>query len=282
MLDLVDRVKVIEDLLENPSKEKYVYAALECRLTIEHLCYERFKLLNPYLGDSDLKNWTPASVVRQVSEEIDNKITQEIKLGFSLQTPNVEGQPTAADFEALEFIEVGEQSELELKKLHKLWQALSNLALHLPVPTISHGELAIYGNSEKIEKKVLECVEYFKSIKGNLIIGGLIGEVHSFNCLICGMEIRRPLETLTEPSHVHCINPKCAESYLLALDEDGDMSFTRQTIDFDCKCGEKIQVPLTQFYDMTLKHTLNVGCGICGGNTEVIMRPLSKYSAEGT
>ncbi|WP_237721954.1 hypothetical protein, partial [Vibrio parahaemolyticus] len=43
VLDLSKKVVEIEKLLEEGSDASITYAALECRLTIEYICYERFK-----------------------------------------------------------------------------------------------------------------------------------------------------------------------------------------------------------------------------------------------
>lgn len=282
MLNVQARIELIENLYKSPIEKNLTYAALECRLTIEYLCYERFRLLNPYLGEKDLNNWTPAKVVEQVSKEIDDQFTRELKISISPDVPSSDGKPTVADFEALDFQELGMQSELKFKKLHRLWQGVSNVALHIPVPTIANNELSIYGESKKIRKKIDDCLVYFKTLSGNLLFGGIIGEVFSFNCLICETEIRRPVASVKKPTHVHCINPKCLESYMLTPDEGG-FDYKRQTISFKCiECGDDLVVPLTQFYKLTINHTLSIKCTSCSGVTEVIMRPQSKCLSEST
>ena len=114
-------------------------------------------------------------------------------------------------------------------------------------------------------------------------MGGPLGEVFSFNCQSCTAEIRRPVNSIKNPVHVHCINPDCSESYMLELDNDGDCVSTRQTVAFKCKeCGEDLNVPITEFYNMTIRHQLRAKCFSCSGITEVIMQPKSKYEAENT
>jgi len=85
MLDIQKRIGVIERLLQEDTDQSLTYAALECRLTLEYLCYERFKLTYSYLSQDDLKNWVPKDVVKQVSEDVDDDIDKEFTLSISTQ-----------------------------------------------------------------------------------------------------------------------------------------------------------------------------------------------------
>lgn len=62
MLDIAKRIELINALLEQDTEQSLTYAALECRLTLEYLCYERFKLYLSYLSylsQNDLKTGSP-------------------------------------------------------------------------------------------------------------------------------------------------------------------------------------------------------------------------------
>lgn len=207
MLDISKRLNLIIALLEEDTMQSLTYAALECRLTLEYLCYERFKLSYAYLSLDDLKNWQPRHVVKQVSEDIDENIAKGFKLSISGQS--VDGKPpeTKEDFESLEYELVGQQPALNLNKLHSLWHGLANVALHIPVPTISSGEISIYGDKEKIKEKVDQAVQFLQGIDGNLLMGGSLGPVFSFNCLTCDSLIKKPVKFLNSPAIVNCISP---------------------------------------------------------------------------
>ena len=74
MLNIKKRIGLIEKLSKEDTEQSLTYAALECRLTLEYLCYERFKLTYAYLSLNDLNCWQPRDVVKQVSEDIDCNI----------------------------------------------------------------------------------------------------------------------------------------------------------------------------------------------------------------
>lgn len=282
MLNIPKRVEVIEKLSEEGSDQSLTYAALECRITLEYLCYERFKMTYAYLSLDDLKGWRPKDVVKQVSEDVDSNIDQEFTL--SISTESIEGRPlkTKEDYELLEYVALGTQSALNLLKIHKLWHALSNAALHIPVPSIGSGELKLYQDKAKILKIVKSTVEYLRGIKGNLLMVGPLGEVFSFDCQACGIKIKRPVKNLDSPLVVNCISPECKESYFLEPSEqEKDIKITRLIFKFKCqRCDEDLDVPSNIFKELRFDQQLNIVCGSCQASLELIMRPLIKVVEE--
>ena len=68
MLDVRKKLKKIEDLLNQNSIDAVSYAALEARLAIEILGYERLKISFGYISFADLRGWKPKDVVEQVAK----------------------------------------------------------------------------------------------------------------------------------------------------------------------------------------------------------------------
>lgn len=85
MLDIAKRIELINSLLEQDTEQSLTYAALECRLTLEYLCYERFKLYFSYLSQSDLKNWQPKHIIKQISDQIDDNVSKEFSISISAE-----------------------------------------------------------------------------------------------------------------------------------------------------------------------------------------------------
>lgn len=282
MLDITNRIAVINALVEEDTAQSLTYAALECRLALEYLCYERFKLSHSYLSLDDLKNWQPKHVVKQVSEDIDENIIKSLTVSISSHSLDDKQPKTKEDYESLEYTLLGQQHELNLNKVHSLWHGLSNVALHMSVSVISSGELGIYGNKEKIKNKVESVIEYLSGLRGNLLMGGVLGEVFSFNCLICSTSIKKPVKYLSSPTLVNCINPRCNESY--ALESDGKeqgFKITRRIFRFSCKgCNDDLDVPANVFRELKFDQQLNIRCGSCNASLTVIMRPLMKENVD--
>lgn len=277
MLDISERISVIENLLNEDARESLTYAALECRLTLEILCYERFKMYYSYLSVDDLKNWQPRHVVKQVADDIDRNVNRKITVSISTESVGDTPPRTKEDYQAFEYVSLGVQSDLNLNRLHKLWHSLSNVALHIPVPTILSDEIDIYGDVEKIKKKVKLVIEYLTKLDGNLLLGGVIEKSFKFECCMCGLEVRRPISKISTPIVVNCINPDCRESYLLSKKSDEKIEAIRRIIKFNCEaCDSDLEIPTNLFKELKFDQQLNIKCGVCDSLLEVIMHPLIK------
>ncbi|KKD00329.1 hypothetical protein [Photobacterium halotolerans] len=277
MLDIPKRIKLINSLLEQDTEQSLTYAALESRLTLEYLCYERFKLYFSYLSESDLKNWQPKHIIKQISDEVGDNVSRGFLISISDEKIDGRLPETKEEFESIKYTPLGNQSELKLKKLHQLWNGVSNVALHIPVPSISSGNINIYGDKDKIRKKVSEVVAFLSNMKGNLLMGGSFGEEYRFNCFACGTKIKRPVRGLQHKTALSCINPKCQESYVIQKDKHDEFEVIRSVIKFSCLgCNEELEVPIRAFKDLRFNQILNIRCGKCSTLLEVIMRPLMK------
>jgi hypothetical protein len=56
VLDIPKRIETINSLLEQDAEQSLTYAALECRLTLEYLCYERL-VMGPCLAFCQFSQW---------------------------------------------------------------------------------------------------------------------------------------------------------------------------------------------------------------------------------
>ena len=278
MLNIKKRIELIEGLLFDDTAQSLTYAALESRLTLEYLCYERFKSVYAYLSLDDLKNWQPKHVMKQVSEDIDPHIADGFTLSIAKEPSTDKSPTTLEEYEAMEYLPVGTQSALNLNQLHKLWNGLSNVALHIPIPSIGSDQLQIYQEKERIREKVESTIDLLSKIEGNLLMSGPFSEVFSFDCLACGMTAKRPLKNIGTSTVVNCINPNCRESYLLAPSEDSeDIEITRRVFRFKCEgCNRDLEVPNNVFRELKFGQQLDINCGSCASHLVVVMRPLMK------
>lgn len=277
MLDIAKRIELINALLEQDTEQSLTYAALECRLTLEYLCYERFKLYLSYLSQNDLKNWQPKHIIKQISDQIDDHVSKEFSISISTEKINGRSPETREEFESIEYTPLGTQSELKFNRLHSLWNGVSNVALHIPVPSISSGNIDIYGEKGRIRKKVVDVISFLSDINGNLLIGGSFGEEYSFNCSSCKTKLKRPVKSLLDKTVLSCINPECKESYVIQKNKNDGFEVIRNIIKFSCSgCDENLEVPIRYFQDLRFNQTLNIKCAKCDMLSEVIMRPLMK------
>lgn len=283
MLDIKERIEVIKKLVSQDSECSLTYAALECRLTIEYIAYERFKASYAYLSPKELEGWSPRDVVRQVAADVNDTVCDQVTLHISKQPITGTPPSTLEEYESLDYIPIGTQAELKLGKLHSLWHGVSNTALHIPIPTISTEAMSIYGQLDKIKSKVQDVIDFLSDLQtGNMILGGTKEKTYNFSCDSCRIEIKKTIKSIGRKKIIHCINPKCKESYLIEEDsETKELFYSRRVFVVDCKsCGQKHEIPTNIFKGLKFEEALNIQCSNCHKTQVIIMRPMTKIVSD--
>jgi len=83
MLWISRTISKIENLVNEGTPSSLAYAALEARLAIERVCYERLVNAHSYISHADLKNWQPAKIVMTLIEEVEPKIASSFTLSIT-------------------------------------------------------------------------------------------------------------------------------------------------------------------------------------------------------
>jgi len=282
VLDINKRIEVIEKLLDTNTIGSVTYAALEARLTIEHLFYERLISSQPYYSKSDLTSWTAAQVVRQISREANELIDKEFEIFISKRPNDPDNPPTTEeDFESLEWVKLGNQAPLKIRKLGDLHQALSKHALHIDMRRADN-VIETYGDITIIKKKVIQALDEFRLLQeGTLLAGSILGE-YSFKCAVCDCQIRRKAELLKNDQVISCFNEKCDESYRIHV-EDGQITYTRRSLAVHCaKCKTTIDVPTKKIEKLRFGGPYHEIKCTCGAEIAISVQPIAgqeKYEA---
>lgn len=274
MLNLDPAIRKIEDLLSEDTESSITYAALECRLAIERICYERLRLAHDYISHDDLKKWQPRDIVRVLIQEVDSKVAETFTMSIST-SPRPEGaaEPTLEEYQSMEFVPIGTQVGFDPNKLGRFWNALAKLALHISLPTNKADNVPHYGDKEAIKKKVSEALAEIKRIgEGTLMSTGMgMGGEVSFACF-CGSKNKRRLEFLNDGQIVSCINPDCDESYGFVK---SDLSFGRRTFEITCRaCGTQRDVAKKMVEKLRTDQRIHFDCEGCGETIYVSWRPM--------
>jgi hypothetical protein len=272
MLDLQCSISTIEKLLNEDSSAGLTYAALECRLAIEQICYERLRVTHDYISHDGLRRWQPKDIVNTLIKEVDTEIASTFTLFISKEPiPDGMRSPSLEDYQAMEYIPVGTQVGFDPDKLGKLWHALSNAALHIKIPKNKDDTVPQYGEPEIIRAKVLEALDEIRRIaSGNLLASGL-GEEISFECL-CGTRNKRRLGLLRDGQAISCVNPECAESFDY---EENTGSFNRRTFEIVCrKCQTMQPVPKKMVEKLRTNQRIYFNCEGCEESIYIQWRPM--------
>jgi len=283
MKDIGGRIMKVEALLDQGTISSLTYAALESRLTIELICYERLMAAYGYFSYSDLRRWQPKDIVQQVIWEANELAATALKFSVS-ETPVDPAHPpqSVADYENFEYVDVGTQVGFNIKEIGKLWNSLSGAALHVRTPKSKDSHLSVYGDPEKIRVKVEKALDLFKEVaKGNLLTTSPGPEI-SYKCDGCGTTIKRKMDLIYNGMVASCGSDGCNESYVLTIDESG-VEFGRRQTTFPCDgCGTTMAIPAKQAEGLRMDQLLIAECGDCGEKAEIKLRPCKVVRSKKT
>lgn len=278
MINLAPSISQIEVLLAQNTEASLTYAALESRLAIERICYERLRIAHDYISHDDVKRWQPRDIVNILIREVDSNTAKTFTLSISKE-PAPEGLPSPAfeNYEAIEFLSVGTQIGFDPDKLGKLWNALAKLALHISIPVNKDHDVSRYGDAQKIRTKVVETLEEIKRINEGTLMSSGIGEGISFEC-ICGAKNKRRLGLLKEGQTISCINPDCNENFAFS---ENDLSFGRRTLEIICRnCGKQREIPKKVVEKLRTDQHVQFDCEVCDEKIYISWRPMQSQRSK--
>lgn len=254
MIDVKSIILRINSLLNEDTAQSVTYAALESRLALEKVCYDRLRQRHDYISHAQLRKWQPGAVVKTLMAEVDPFVTETVTLYIG-KNPDVRPEND-------EFAEIGTEIGFNPKYVADMWNALANLALHVPLPKNQDDHLPEYGDKEKIREKVKEVVAELERLsKGTMTWSGVGPEV-SFICS-CGEKNRRRVELLCDGQHIRCINYDCKETWK-AIKRDDGFYFKPVTVTVNCeKCQTSLHIPWQVLRDMNYNQHCSFSCHSC-------------------
>lgn len=181
MIDLPTIIERIEALLAENTEQSVTYAALEARLALEKVCYDRLRQAHDYISHAQLRAWTPGGVIKTLIADVGGHVADTLTL-FICKEPAVPGVVPDDD----DWVEVGTQIGVDARRITQLWNALSGLALHVRLPKSKDDAIPDYGDRERIRAKVEDALaELERMATASMVFSG-IGDEVSVDCPICG------------------------------------------------------------------------------------------------
>jgi hypothetical protein len=264
MIDIRKIVATIEDLLAQGTPQSMTYAALEARLAIEKICYDRLKVAHDYISPHDLRRYRPADVVKTLITEVDQNAASNLTINISRQPSNAYDTPIEHLPEA-EWAQIGTQAGFDPKKLSSYWQSLSNVALHVRLPKSKDDDIPEYGDIDQVRKQVVDILDELRRIASGTMLTTGIGEEVSFVC-DCGRTNRRRSALLKNRQVVSCVGVDCDESFDVSIQNE-EYYFGRRVISFECKCGATLGVPTRIAEKLKREEFLDAECLSCKERT---------------
>jgi len=260
---LESNIEKIEILLGEGDQASLTYAALECRIALELVCYERLRVSHDYISHDDIRRWQPRHVIEILMNEANDLVAESFTYSISKTPIGSEGPTRAQDFDRFEYIEVGRQVGLDPKTIGKLWNSLGSF-LHVKLPKTKDEPLGSYGSRDLLRAKILETLTELKRLQLGTLISSGLGEEVSFKC-VCGATNRRRAELLKHDSRISCVNPDCSERYRTHKSDDGSFEFERITVEVRCRsCGDAGYFPEAVAIGIGLNKVMTYDCLVCG------------------
>lgn len=234
-------------LLESGDDEKLAYAALELRMAIEAIVYEKLRLYAPRLPSEVLEKWQPPQAVRALLEfeplATENKIIRFAREDYP-------GGPTG------EWRTLGAHRSFKLPWLRQAYNRLGNL-LHLPSPR-SAAKHEAPGWAQKVRSDLEAIFDEVRAVSESQIDSTLARTV-TFECAACDSPVICNEEALRKSGLAICQHDSCRAHHTVTFGSDESIVFHLKAAEFECMtCDARIPVE-------TRKLALNVrfACSNC-------------------
>lgn len=240
-----------KELLDKESPIHIRYAALELRMCMEAITYEKLRASAKHIPEDLLRMWQPPQAVKALLEYEPNT-----DKGYTLYA-GVEDVPGVP---AKEMKYIGAHKPFKLKWLRKNYNKIGKF-LHFP-------------NGPEDDLNIVKAKTYLNSVVSQIedvlssnITGGWLSEVNVFECELCNKPIIVGNPKLEKTNSAVCLNPNCGGEYFAEKVKNG-WEFKLKISEFECvNCGSLNPVENRKI-DIGYYFT----CSNCGEKHQIVNR----------
>lgn len=226
-----EHVKIATEQLQSGKDSFLKYAALELRMAMEAITYDRAVAFKEEFPEEEYNTWQPKKVMG-VLLEIEPTADKDSTISFGLEEEY--GVP------AKEMTLLGTETVLNMKTLKYHYDALGSF-LHIPtIKSIKEGKTV---NFNTLRKRCEEIKAYLDKVLSSPVFNTNFGVFASINCMQCGQNIRKRIPQGKESINVEC--PKCDASYRLTDAGEGKSLIEPKHQEIECankECTKRILV----------------------------------------
>ncbi len=237
------------DALDSGEIFRLRYAALELRMALECLVYERAQRYKEELPTKKLSTWQPKQLLN-ILLAIDPYADKTSTIRYGVQEAH--GVP------AKNMTTLGTDRMISLKEIKEYYDRLGS---YLHSPTIEQTEKRKGIPDDKLR---ISCEDLFKVVESSLaskVWNSDLKETTSIACIDCGTKVVRRVRSTEDRYAATCM--ECEASYTLTRGEDGKFMWKEDGSELECvnpDCREKLFV---------LERDVALGkhwaCRSCGG-----------------
>lgn len=245
-----EHIAAAEALLRTDPPAHLRYAALELRLAIEVIAYEKLRLYAPRLPASVLAKWQPPQAFRAL-EEYEPGSTQSFRLRIARETEyGVAGN---------EWHDMGEHRAFKLNWLRKTYNKLGSLIHHRAPGFDGDAEVASIADPDRLRAELRAILAEVARVASSQIHSSIV-TVFEFHCVVCGAPILRNEKGARETERADCLQRECGAQHHVAFTDHGAATVQLIATAFECvKCGTPLLIQ-NRHLDIGYRFT----CARCG------------------
>lgn len=261
-----------KDELASDDDERLKYAALELRMVMESLTYDRALAYKDEFPPAEYETWQPRKVMA-VLLEIDPNADKDNTIAVGIE-PSY-GEPPK------EMRVVGTEHVLSMATIKKHYDALGS---YLHVPTIKQRKGGAKIESAKIRARCGEIAQYLTDVLDSRVWNSIMGTFASIDCIKCGHPIRKRMPHGQSVVDAKCF--ECGAAYKVRDVGEHKAHFEPDQMEIQCANQEC----KTSIFPWRSEIENGVGwqCEVCGGQNDIRLmiqhRPpaLANAGGEGT
>lgn len=226
-----EHLKAASEQLETGSDSNLKYAALELRMAMEAVTYDRALAFKEEFPTEEYDTWQPKKVMA-VLLEIEPTADKDSTMSFGLEEEY--GVP------AKQMTSLGTETVLNMGVLKKHYDALGSFLHILTIKSTKAGKTVNY---IKLRKRCEEIKTYLNKVLSSPVFNSTLGVFSSIECAECGKKIRKRIPREENTIQVECSN--CVASYRVSSSGSNQSVWESLQQEIECanpECTKKIVV----------------------------------------
>jgi hypothetical protein len=235
------------EMLGKGKDDHLKYAALELRMAMESLTYERANAYAEEIAPEHYSTWQPRKVL-QFLLEIDPNADKDSSLRYAKQ--EAYGVP------GTEFLSLGTEKVLNLKTIQDHYDALGSF---LHVPTLKQQMATTPPDMAKLRQRCDAIADEIEKALASPVWNITLGNFSSIQCMRCDSPVHKRLQTGSPDCNATCF--KCGATYDLTADGAAGIRWTPNQQQVGCQkadCSGKFVI-----WDADIKEGKTVRCLAC-------------------
>lgn len=201
------------DLLATGRPIDLIYAALDLRLCLEAMTYEKLRSFENMLPPSLLdRTWQAPQLLRAMTQ-LDPSADKPVQIFAGVETtPGTPADPADMHF-------IGDHKAFGLPWLRKQYNKLGSM-LH-----VDRSDQTL--DESKLTRDLADVAAEIGEAQQGSILGSWFGEIVPFNCQLCGQKSMANLHFIETERRANCLNPSCEAEYNASPTEGGAVFLLR-------------------------------------------------------